>query len=137
MLLVMDANEIFSALIAKSKSLEILFNSQLSLVAPEYVLEEIYEHEAELVEKSKLNKENLNIFLMILTSKITFFRLEEYAGFLSDSVELCKDKDDIDYFALALKLNCSIWSEDKDMKKQSKIKIYSTKELIEEVMLNR
>lgn len=37
---------------------------------------------------------------------------------------------DTEYFALALKLKCSVWSNDKKFKKQDKVKVYSTNELI-------
>jgi predicted nucleic acid-binding protein len=33
------------------------------------------------------------------------------------------------YHALALKLNCAIWTNDKKLKQQTKIKIYHTHEL--------
>ncbi|MEK6928390.1 MAG: hypothetical protein AABW65_00335 [Nanoarchaeota archaeon] len=34
-------------------------------------------------------------------------------------------------FALALKLDCAIWSNDKKLNEQDKVKIYSTEDLIE------
>jgi predicted nucleic acid-binding protein len=37
---------------------------------------------------------------------------------------------DVEYFALALKLDCPIWSNEKAFKKQSRVKVISTKELI-------
>ena len=43
--------------------------------------------------------------------------------------EITPDLDDMVYFALALKLNCPIWSNDKKLKQQNKIKIYHTHEL--------
>jgi len=39
------------------------------------------------------------------------------------------DPDDMAYFALALKLNCAIWSNDKKLKEQDKVKVYNTHEL--------
>lgn len=45
--------------------------------------------------------------------------------------EISPDKDDTLYIALAMKLKCPIWSNDKDLKKQSEVKIYSTKDIIE------
>jgi predicted nucleic acid-binding protein len=44
------------------------------------------------------------------------------------------DEKDTHYVALALKLNCPIWSNDTDLKKQNKVKIYNTKELLEELL---
>ena len=39
------------------------------------------------------------------------------------------------YFALALKLNCGLWSNDKELKKQSKVKILNTNEVYEAVFM--
>ncbi|MEI6732208.1 MAG: PIN domain-containing protein, partial [archaeon] len=40
------------------------------------------------------------------------------------------DIKDAMYLALALKLNCPIWSNDKLLKNQTQIKVYSTSELM-------
>ncbi len=40
------------------------------------------------------------------------------------------DENDIIYFALALKLKCCIWSNDKALKRQDRIMVLSTKELL-------
>ncbi|MBI2152065.1 hypothetical protein HYU21_05030 [Candidatus Woesearchaeota archaeon] len=34
------------------------------------------------------------------------------------------------YFALALKLNCALWSNDKKLREQSEVKVYNTYELV-------
>ena len=50
--------------------------------------------------------------------------------FMLQALQLSPDLKDAPYIALALKLNCPIWSQDKALKKQSVVKIYSTEELI-------
>jgi len=70
-------------------------------------------------------------FIDLLGEKINFVPLDEYKSFLTQAVELSSDVDDVDYFALALKLNCPIWTNDKRFKDQEKIKIFSTLKLIE------
>jgi predicted nucleic acid-binding protein len=40
------------------------------------------------------------------------------------------DPDDIDFTALALKLDCPLWSNDKELKQQTVVKVFSTSELI-------
>jgi predicted nucleic acid-binding protein len=42
---------------------------------------------------------------------------------------MCPDENDLEYFALALKLRYAIWSQDKTLKQQQIIRIYSTEEL--------
>jgi predicted nucleic acid-binding protein len=65
----------------------------------------------------------------ILKKRITSVPNEETEKFLSEARKISPDKGDADYFALALKLGCPIWSNDKMLKKQDTIVVYSTEEL--------
>ena len=56
---------------------------------------------------------------------------DEYYEFLPTAKEISPDPDDVDFFALALKLNCPLWSEDKRWKQQSEIEVSDTTELLE------
>ena len=49
--------------------------------------------------------------------------------YVEEAEKLTPDPDDMAYFALALKLNCSILSNDKKLKEQNKIEVYNTHEL--------
>jgi len=40
------------------------------------------------------------------------------------------DINDVPYLALALKLNCPVWSNDRKLKNQNAVRIYSTQEII-------
>ena len=135
MLLVVDANELFSAIIAKGKTLNLFFDRRLERVSPKFILGEFREHKSEIMEKSGLNEEDISSFLILLTPKIEFFKTEDFVEFLEEAKEISPDPDDAEYFALALKLNCPIWSEDKGFKKQSRVKIYSTSELLKQLGL--
>ena len=55
MLLVLDANIIFSVLIKMGKTLELVFNSKFELVSPEFILEEFMDHRDEISLKSGLD----------------------------------------------------------------------------------
>ncbi|PIN91343.1 hypothetical protein COU57_00865, partial [Candidatus Pacearchaeota archaeon CG10_big_fil_rev_8_21_14_0_10_32_14] len=107
------------------------FNQKLELVSPYYILDEFLEHINEISKKSKLSETDLKSFILLISTKIRFYEVEDYKDFVKDADKITKDKDDIDYIALALKLNCDIWSEDKKMKKQDKVNILTTDELIE------
>lgn len=58
---------------------------------------------------------------------IKFVPLSEYKEYLSKAKEISPDPNDVDIFALALKLNCPIWSNDKELKKQNVIKFTQQK----------
>ena len=135
MLLVIDANELFAAMIARGITLNLFFDRKLDLVSPRFILEEYKEHKEDIVNRSGLSEEEALSFLLLLTPKIKFFEKEEFKDFLKEAEEISPDSNDVEYFALALKLNCPIWSEDKALKSQSKVKVYSTSELLKEIGL--
>lgn len=71
----------------------------------------------------------------LLKTVVKVAREDEYSGFLPQANDLSPDPDDVDFFALALKLNCSLWSEDKRWKQQSHVETLNTKELLERLGL--
>lgn len=131
MIIVLDANELFSAVISRSKTLDLLFNPRLELIAPQFILEEFQKYFEKISKKSGLTRTEVITWLVLISEKIKFYPIAEYESFMSNAEEISPDPNDSDYFALALKMNCSIWSEDKKLKGQDKVKVLSTKDLIE------
>jgi len=139
MILVIDANVIFSALIRKSLTLKLLeFNKIFKifeLVAPEYLIEEIKEHEEEIINKSELRKEDLEKVMNFIFSGIRIIPEESFSEFLEEAKKI-STPNDFPYVALALKLKSlgleiKIWSNDKKLKKalEGKIDVVSTSEI--------
>jgi len=54
-----------------------------------------------------------------------------YELFITEAEKISPDKKDSDYFALALKFDCAIWTNDKKLREQERVKIYSTEEINE------
>ena len=69
--------------------------------------------------------------LEVLKRRIVLVPLEELTEYVEEAEKITPDPDDMAYIALALKLNCPIWSNDKELKeKQTVVKIYPTHKLI-------
>lgn len=73
---------------------------------------------------------DFDIILSLLYSRIELVPFSAFEKYLSEAKTICPDPDDIEYFALALKLQCSLWSNDKKLKEQTKVKIISSHELL-------
>lgn len=127
--LVVDANILFAALIKNSFSYNLLFSDKFHLFTSEYIFTELEKHKEEILEKTERTTEEFFRLLEILKRKIILVPLEELTEYVDEAEKLTPDPDDMVYFALALKLNCAIWSNDKKLKEQTKIKVYNTKEL--------
>jgi len=124
--LIIDANILMSALVLTNGfTYDLIFREDLKLFAPEYLLEEFEEHKDEIVEKSGLTEEELDLFLSLISARINFIEKQEFEGFIKKAEEVTPDLDDTEYIALALKQNCPIWSNDKKLKGQENVKIYS------------
>ena len=131
--LVLDANILFSALIKSGLTRELMLNTEIIIYTPEFIIEEFLKHLDELENKVNVEKEELKLVVtkLITTSNIRIVPLEEIKEFVKKAEEISPDPDDVLYFATALKLNCGIWSNDKKLKKQSVVKVYSTGDLAE------
>src|SRR3989344_3735795 len=83
-----------------------------------------------IISKSKLTEKDVNDFIDLLKNRIKIVPEEFFIGYREKAGNICPHEKDITYFALALFLKCPIWSNEKKLKEQDYIKIYTTKELI-------
>jgi len=130
MILVLDANILFSALIRDSLTAELVFEEELMLFTSEFIIDEFLKYENLLLEKTSRTKEDYVQLIHMLKDIITVVPQEEYSRFMKEAESISPDEKDVAYFALALKLKCAIWSNDKKLKEQNKIRVYSTNEII-------
>jgi predicted nucleic acid-binding protein len=130
--LVVDANVLFSSLIKDGVTRNLLFDDRLQLYTPEYIFQEIFEHIAEIEMKThSKRKKIIRIIQQLLTeSDMRIISLHEMKAYREYAKQISPDPKDIPYVAAALKLNCAIWSNDKELQTQKRIKVYSTKDLM-------
>lgn len=131
MQLVIDANVVISMLIRPGKPLDMLLRSEIEVFTPSLLFEEIVRNMAEIGEKSDLSEDELNSLLHDLRTMISVVPEEDFLYQHEDARKICPDPKDIAYFALALHLRCSIWSNEKKLKEQKTVQIVSTHELMQ------
>ncbi|MBU2099620.1 hypothetical protein KKB11_00115 [Candidatus Micrarchaeota archaeon] len=132
MKLVVDSNILFSFFWKHSFLNTVMPSKELELYSPEFALKEISKYKKEIMKKTKLEKKEFESKREELALFIEFVPLEKYKNFFS-KLKNVPDKDDIDFLALALKLECSLWSNDKALKKQGKVKVLETSEILTEL----
>ncbi len=129
--LVVDANVVISCLIASgTKTTELFFSEQMHLFAPEILKVEIGKYKEEIIKKSRLDPGNFDLALNILSARINFIPFSDFETFLPKAIAVCPDPNDVEYFAVALKHACTLWSNDKALKRQEEVKVLSTSELL-------
>jgi predicted nucleic acid-binding protein len=137
MRLVLDSNIIFSALIKKSTTRDIILSDVFELHAPEYIFSEITKHKELLLNKSKMDEGDFDALLLLLQKHIQLVPKEKYNENMALAEDILKDIDitDSPFLALAMALNCKIWSNDGHFKQQDKVEAYTTKELTKTISI--
>ena len=141
-ILVVDASILFSFFKHDSdrrRIIEGLPNFGCRLISPKFVFEELSNSKEKIKKFGKVNELAFTFLFSLLDMKIESFSEDSYKDFLLEAKKISPHskqvtKDD-PYFALALSLNCAVWSDEKSFKKQSKVKVYSTSELLIEAGL--
>lgn len=132
MQLVIDANILISALLKDGITRELLLDGELILYTPEFIIDEFFKHISLLANKAQTTKHALMDIakVLIVESNITIISKDDVRSYIKKAEQISPDPDDVMYFAVALKLYCSIWSNDKKMKNQKHVSIYATHDLM-------
>jgi predicted nucleic acid-binding protein len=131
MKLVVDANILFSLFIKSSRIEELVFDDSLEMYAPEFIFEEFQIYEEYIISKTQRTSLEFQTLLHILKKRINIIPLKNFSEYIQEAKNISPDINDIQYFALALKLQCPLWSNDKELKtKQHYILVYSSQDLI-------
>jgi predicted nucleic acid-binding protein len=135
MKLVLDSNIIFSALIKKSITRDIILSDFFELYAPEYIFNEITKHKELLLKKSKLDRGDFDALLLLLQKHIHLVTKDKYNEKMATAEDILGNIDitDSPFLALALALNCSIWSNDGHFKQQDQVVVYTTKDMAKKI----
>jgi predicted nucleic acid-binding protein len=127
--LVVDTNIVIAAIIRPGATRSMLMHPQLDLSSPARLVEEMEKHREEIQLKSWLDDAEFEKAVELVLSSLAIVHRAAYSGYDLKAQEIAPDKDDAPFFALALQKECAIWTNEKRLKKQDKIKIYDTAEL--------
>lgn len=133
MKLVIDANVVISALIADSKTRELIVTLEPDLLTPAFVHDETANYEELIAEKSGMKPQRVQQFIDLLFQYIEVVPADEFYPYIEEADAAIgeTDPDDVLYVACALANNASIWSDDSDFNEQDVVKTYSTSDVID------
>ena len=132
--LVVDSNVLAAALIREGTTRNLFLRADLELYLPDFSLEEIRKHRMEYIEKACLNEREFDSVLQTILESFSTLSFLEYAHFEKQAKEISPDPTDWPFFALAFRMECPIWSNEKRLKKQNAVTVYGTTELLRILM---
>ena len=133
MIIIIDSNILFSALIKDSLTRKLIYETDYDLILPEIVFEELRKYKEELVRKTRLSEEEFDKTLRLILKYVRIIPTEQIKHYRNEAWEIIKDHspEDVMFIACALAFDGSIlWSDDKKLKIQNKIKVFDTAEII-------
>ena len=130
MKIVVDTNILFSFFWENSFTRKLLLTSPLELISPGYTLLEINKYKKDIISKTKINEKEFELFLNKLKDSVDFIKSKEYNFYIQEALDISPDKKDAEFLALCLLYKCNLWSNDLLLKKQNKVKVLSTEEII-------
>lgn len=131
MIIVADTNILFSFFWKNSFIRQILISPNMEIFSPEFAINELSKYSNLILNKAKISKKEFILELKKLKSFIKFLPKKEYIKFMEEAEKISPDKEDANFLALCLKLNIPLWSNDKELKKQDKVVVLNTEDIID------
>ncbi|MDS0259284.1 PIN domain-containing protein [Haloarcula sp. S1CR25-12] len=133
MKLVIDANVVISALIADSKTRELIVTLEPDLLTPAFVHDEIENYKQLIVKKSGMEPDRVTQFMDLLFQYIGVIPADDFYQAIEQAKETIgdTDPDDVLYLACAIANDAAIWSDDSDFEDQNLVETYSTTDVID------
>ena len=133
MKLVIDANVVISALVADSKTRELIVTLKPDLLTPDFVHDEIENYEELIAEKSGMEPNRVTQFMDLLFQYIEVVPADDFYPAIERADEAIgdTDPDDVLYLACAIASTAAIWSDDSDFDEQDAVETYSTSDVID------
>ena len=132
--LVLDNNILFSLMNPNSINSYLFSSLRANFSAPAFAMTEFEKYISICLSKSKLSEHEFQIRRREIEEQVEFVQLSKYRKFMKLSIVALTDKDDIDFLALALSLKSAIWSNDKHFKQQSLVQVFTTRELVNQLL---
>ena len=131
MKLVLDTNKLYS-FFWKGSLIRKLLSAGHEVYSPEFAIVELDKHKSEILEKSGLSSKEFEELKLRLKNNVEFVPFSEYSSHISEAKSLIpRHLKDIDFVALAIKVGAFIVSDDKELKKQSEIRVFNRSEFSE------
>ena len=130
---VLDTNVILKALIKDSVVRGILLRSSHEFLVPEHAIDETRKHLGTVAEKSGLSESEINSVIDALLVSIKVVPAEKVVSKWKEAEHVMAEVDvgDVPFVAAAMSVSCDgIWSDDKHLRRQGKVRVWKTKEIV-------
>lgn len=121
---------ILSALIGGKAAGVFIEANDIEFITTSNIIDEVREYIPSFSQKKGLDDKTMEAVLSLLPIRV--YPEDAYIGKKPAALDLIgkRDPDDAELLALALALDCAIWSNDNDLKDVDEAKVYTTGEML-------
>ena len=132
MKLVVDTNIIIAALIKDSACRHLLTHLNAELISIRFSGKEVQKYKKRIVKKTGMSDDDFDVLVEKLFEKITMLNDQLVELYMQQARKIMEkiDRGDTPFIAAALATKADIWSDDMHFEKQTRIKVWKTKDLI-------
>ncbi|MBI4448965.1 hypothetical protein HY641_02985 [Candidatus Woesearchaeota archaeon] len=130
MRLVVDSNVLMRFFWQKSATRSLLLKTGLDQLSVEFALQEIEKHRERICQQTRISRQEFKEVKNELTTVVRFVPLGDYREFLRKAGQVSPDPEDVDFFALAMKIQAPLWSDEGRLKSQQAVRVCSTNDLL-------
>lgn len=130
--LVVDANIFIAGFLRSAVTRELLLDDRLSLWTPEYGIgevERVLTRPGFRRRSGNLTIQEIRTILAHLAANVQVAPVSDYHHWMRHAKLIAPHHEDAPYLALALHFNIPLWSNDLGMKRQQRVRVYTTQEL--------
>ncbi|MFH1650374.1 MAG: PIN domain-containing protein [Candidatus Woesearchaeota archaeon] len=103
---------------------------EFELFSPDFLKIELVEWAELILKKTNRKIDDLDKMISWMRTVIQIVPPEKYIKMLPRATIISPDAQDVQYIALAMHLNCPLWSNDRALKEQTTITIFNTQDVI-------
>ena len=94
-------------------------------------IDELFRHKDEICSKAKISERDFLKAVREMELFVNIIEDEKVSSFAEEGKTLAPHEEDAPLFAMALYFGCPVWSNETAFKKQSGVKVFSTKDIFE------
>ncbi|MFH1650402.1 MAG: PIN domain-containing protein [Candidatus Woesearchaeota archaeon] len=130
MRIVLDTNVLITYFWEGSAVREIMQNKELMFFTSQKALQELLKYKKHVMKKARITSKLFDALLDDMKMVIPFVPNKEYSDKMAVALKISPDKDDAEFIALAMKLKCPLWSNDKALSNIKTLQVITTHDVI-------
>ena len=128
--MVIDTNILFSLFWKGSRVWKLVSSPDIDCISPKYALDELFKNREEIEAKAVISPEEFGTIVRAIEYFVEFVHPSAYLPKIKEAEGVSPHLKDVPFFALALAENAAICSEERLLKRQEHVRVFSKAETL-------